>query len=459
MKGGQNQRNRRGRLVGRADQLEKSRRSSKVVTTATRSCRSERQTPPIAPLLRRPLTPHRIAPSPRHLPTRGLLVGHTGLNVARYHSTFAFGLLVPLAAGATFFGWRAVAAVALVLVGTLVGTLVWRRVGTRGHALRPAQLLRLGLLLALMLPAELAANPTARPPAAEWAILPAAGLLLVVVCWLAGPGGGGRVHPVLTVYLLLAVLYPAALATHTVLQRTRLVAGDVTRADRPTAPGRAAPDAWRWRPLAPPPADAVAVPPAADALLAFTRGRSPAGVTPSGIGSVDDLLRDRLPPLEDVALGAVPGPVGTTSAVAVIIGGLFLLYRGLIDFRVPLLVIAFAWVTLLVSPIPLPTTAGGHRWQWLAAASPDVGWATGSTFVNYEVLASPLLFTAFFLAGSPSVRPLGRPARSAYAAAVGVAAAVLQLYVSVALGSYLAVLLAGLFASDVDRRIGTRPLV
>ncbi len=105
--------------------------------------------------------------------------------------------------------------------------------------------------------------------------------------------------------------------------------------------------------------------------------------------------------------------------MAVIVGGLFLLYRGLIDFRVPLLIVATAWVALLVLPVPLPTAGGGHRWQWLAGASADVGWAAGVTLVNYEVLAGPLLFTAFFLAGSPSVRPLGRPARSAYAAAIG----------------------------------------
>ena len=362
-----------------------------------------------------------------------------------------FGLLLPLATGLLFFGWRAAVAVAVVLTTVLVATLVWRRVGVRGHALRPAQLLRLGLLLALLLPAKLAAHPPGRAWSAEWPLLPAAGLLLVVVCWLAGPGGGGRLHPVLFVYLTVAVLFPAAVRPTTVLQRNRLAVGDVLRRDGPVDP-HASPYVWRRRAIVPPPVDALACPSPGDALLAFTSGRSDAS-------SVDALLRDRLPPLEDVVLGATPGAIGVTGGVAVIVGGLFLLYRGLIDFRVPLLIVGLAWAAVFVLPIPLPTPGGGHRWQWLAGASPDVGWGAAVTSANYEVLASPLLFTAFFLAGSPSVRPLGRPARSAYAAFIGVTSAALQLYVSVALGSYLAVLVAGLFASDLDRRLGTRPLV
>jgi Na+-transporting NADH:ubiquinone oxidoreductase subunit NqrB len=362
-----------------------------------------------------------------------------------------FGLAFPLGTGILFFGWRAAVAVGTVLGTVYLATLVWRRIGVRGHVLRPAQVLRLGLLLALLLPARLAANPPARPWGADWPLLPAAGLLLVVACWLVGPGGGGRLHLVLWSYLILVLAFPAALHPTTVLQRNHLVLGDVLRRDGPVDP-HASPYAWRSRALTT--ADALACPPPADPLLAFSRGQSPADVR-----SVDGLLRTRLPPLEDVVLGATPGAIGVTSGVAVIIGGLFLVYRGLIDFRVPLLIVATAWAGLLVLPIALPTADGGHRWQWLAGATQDVGWATGVTFANYEVLASPLLFTAFFLAGSPSVRPLGRPARSAYAVAIGLLSAALQLYVSVALGSYIAVMIAGLFASDLDRWLGTRPLV
>jgi hypothetical protein len=395
-----------------------------------------------------------VRPRRPRRPGAGRVVGHTGLTVAGYHSTFVIGLVVPLTAGAAVFGWRGLASVGILLATVLAGTLLWRRVAARGHPLRPSQLLRMGLLLALMLPAGLLANRPVPVSRATWPVLPAAGLLLVVVCWAVGPGGGGRLNPVLFAYLALAALCPQAMSTRTVLQRDHLVLGDVLRTT-PAVPadGRATPDPWRLRPLVPD-ADAVAVPSTADALLAFTRGRGP-----PAIDSVDAFLRERVPPLEDVVLGAVPGPIGTTSAVAVIFGGLFLVYRGLIDFRVPLLIVASAWVAVIVLPVGLPTVGGGHAWRWVAGASPAVGWASAVTLANYEVLASPLLFTAFFLAGSPSVRPLGGSARSLYALFVGVAAAALQMYVSVSLGSYVAVMAAGAVASNLDRWLTPRPLV
>ena len=82
--------------------------------------------------------------------------------------------------------------------------------------------------------------------------------------------------------------------------------------------------------------NAVASVPASQFLSEYTTGR----VSPDRVWlSLEGLLRDRLPPLEDLILGAHPGPIGTTSAIAVIVGGLLLLYRGVIDYRIPLLIV------------------------------------------------------------------------------------------------------------------------
>jgi len=145
-------------------------------------------------------------------------------------------------------------------------------------------------------------------------------------------------------------------------------------------------------------------PPRVNSLLEFTHRRFSTATKPV---SLDTLLRDRVPPLEDFVLGAVPGSIGATSAVAIIIGGLFLLYRGLIDFRIPLLITATAWCALLVLPVP-----EFSHWQWFPGHVAGIGWAMGVTLANYEVLASPLLFTAFFLAGSPNARPLTKRGRT-----------------------------------------------
>ena len=234
-----------------------------------------------------------------------------------------------------------------------------------------------------------------------WPLLPARGAAARRRLLGRGARRRGRLHPVLFAYLTLAAMYPSIVRPHTVLQRDRLVVGDVLRFDAAASTGgRADPDVWRQRRRSPG-VDAVVDPSTADRLLAFTNGSGSAA-------SLDDLLHAQLPPLEDVVLGAVPGAVGVTSAVAVIFGGLFLLYRGLIDFRVPVLIVGTAWAAMFVLPLPI-----GGGWHALAGRPAGVGWATAATFANYEVLASPLLWSAFFLAGSPSVRPLaGRAGRS-----------------------------------------------
>ena len=136
--------------------------------------------------------------------------------------------------------------------------------------------------------------------------------------------------------------------------------------------------------------------------------------------SMETLIRDAMPPLEDLIVGGHPGPIGTSCAIAVIIGGLFMLYRGVIDYRIPLLVVITTFLATLVLPVPVTIHEGVRHWRWLAIRHPGVGAALATTFANYELLASPLLFMAFFLATSPAVRPMARRARTFYAILLGI---------------------------------------
>jgi electron transport complex protein RnfD len=174
---------------------------------------------------------------------------------------------------------------------------------------------------------------------------------------------------------------------------------------------------------------------------------------------LESLVRDRLPPLEDLIVGGQPAAVGHGSAIALIIGGLFLLYRGLIDFRVPMLIFTTAFVCFLILPVPVVITESSRVMRWFAMRDSSVGLALGVTFANYELMASPLLFTGFFLATAPAVRPVVRRARAIYAVLVGVATAVFQLYVSVSIGPYLALLGVSLLSPTLDRMFRPRALV
>lgn len=379
---------------------------------------------------------------------------HSGLSVRGYYAMHAMGALFPLTAGLLLYGWRAAWLVTVVILSACAAAAAWRRVGTLGRQVRLPHVIWLATLLALMLPAHLVTFARGRGGDAPWPLLPAATIILVMLLWMVGGLGAGRVHPVLVTFLLLSALFAWELAPRSVLQRHRLITGDVRDAAEldVTAAG---PEAWVRRPRVPG-HDAVPAPSVAHRLFAYTSG---AERPERGLLRLQGLLSERLPPLEDLVVGGQPGPIGTSSAVAVIIGGLFLLYRGLIDHRIPLLIVVTTYLALLVLPVPARIIDDRAHWSWFVVRESDVDWATALTFVHYEIIASPLLFTALFLANDPSIRPMTRGARTVYAVTAGLLAAPALLYVSVSVGPYLALFAASMLTPLLDRWFRPTPLV
>jgi Na+-translocating ferredoxin:NAD+ oxidoreductase RnfD subunit len=175
--------------------------------------------------------------------------------------------------------------------------------------------------------------------------------------------------------------------------------------------------------------------------------------------TVPMLLRDTMPPLENLIVGGQSAMIGNASMIAIIAGGLFLLYQGLIDFRIPLLGTISAMGAMLILPIPVYITEAGAQWKWFAFRAHYLGWPTAATLVNYELFAGPLLFTLFFLATTPGLRPITKRGRAIFAILLGILAAVFQLYASVAIGAYLALLMTVLLTPTLDRAMKARPLV
>ncbi len=382
------------------------------------------------------------------------------VGVARFYLMHVLAIVLPLTAGIILYGWRAALALALVVGPALGGITLWKQVGRRGRRINTAHGLWLSLLLALMLPAHLAAFSYPSAPGQNvWAILPAAGLALALLLWIFGGLGSGRVHPVLVIYLLLVVLFQSVLVPHFVLRRARIVTGDMLNVPPESSEvGREAAvrkDPWTKIPAAAG-GDAYYADPASMKLISFTTGTE---APERAALSLEELIRDRMPPLEDLIVGGQPAPIGLGSVIAVIMGGLYLLYRGLIDYRVPLLVCISAYVALLLLPIPVTITEQTSTWRSLMLSRPGVNWATAVTFVHYELMAGPLLFTAFFLATSAGVRPLTRRGRTVYATLLGAVAAALQLYWDVSYGAYLALLVVSLVTPVLDRWFRPKALV
>lgn len=359
-------------------------------------------------------------------------------------------LTFPLSAGLLLFGWRAAEAIAAVLAATLLSYLLWKRVGSRGRQLRLGQCLWSATALSMMLPASLA---TLNGDIPIWPVLATAGLLVVIVHWTLGCTHDERVSPVLLCFFLLAICFGPLLMQQTVLQRSRLLVGDVRNASEVVEP----PSRSNW--LEEPQSsahDATRRDPVSQRLIAYTTG------TTAGWQSLDGLLRDQAPALEDLIIAGQPGAIGLGSGIALLVAGLFLIYRNAIDYRIPLLMIVVAYLAMLFLPIPtLISPESGAQWRWMIFRQGGIGWSTTLTFLNYELLASPMIWTAFFLAPWPTIRPMTRRGRTVFACVAGLLTAVLQLYVytTPTMGPYIAVFLASLLSPMLDRWFCPRPLV
>jgi Na+-translocating ferredoxin:NAD+ oxidoreductase RnfD subunit len=402
-----------------------------------------------------PLAAPKVRPDPRLVGGARADLRH-GQDLWRFYAVQVMGAAFPATAGVTLFGWRALAMLAVILATAAAASLVWQRIGSRGRQLRLPHVLWLAMLLWLMLPAHLLAGAGKTGLRHDpWPIPIAGAIVLVVLTWLLGGVGSGRIHPVVATFLLLTIMFDPMLAPSAVLQRHRLFVGDLLNADKPHTPAYAKEGYLGAPPV--PGFDALRLDPTAAKLHVFTSGQQRPG---RSWLSLESLLRDELPPLEDLIIGGHPGAAGATCAVAVIIGGLFLLYRGVIDFRVPLCVLVGAYLALLTLPIPLVIKESGPQWMWLAFRDAvNVGPAKAVTFANYEIMAGPMLLMTFFFATAPSLRPMARRARVIYGFLVGVLAAGLQLYVSISYGPYLALMVVSLLTPLLDRLFRQRALV
>ena len=375
--------------------------------------------------------------------------------------THLVALVPALAAGTICFGWRALASAGLVVMGGLVGWALWRGVGRRGRLLDPLHVTWTCLLLSAMLPPHLLSSGIAMASGIDgpalWPILPAAGLMLAALTWLLGGITGGRLFPPLIALLLVAGCLGDALVPRLVLTREHAGVGDLMDYERrpldelrPSPWITAAPEFGqdaRWR------TSARAV------LSRYTSGLARPERREISMGSV---LRDRLPPLEDLIALGHPQPIGQASVAALLAGGLFIVYRGVADVRVAVVTIIGAYVTLAVAPVPARITPDGAEWTWLAAVGgigEPVGWDVGLTFVHYELLAGPILFVALFLAPLPSIRPLAGRWRIGFALLLGPCVAAAQRYGDASLGAYAALLIVSLLTPFLDRLARAKTLV
>ena len=128
-------------------------------------------------------------------------------------------------------------------------------------------------------------------------------------------------------------------------------------------------------------------------LIAWT-GAMTNFVSPSGVDAVSSATplaimqsgEGALPSMFDAFIGKIPGCIGETSAIALIIGFLYLLIRRVVSVRTPLAyILTFAVLTFIFGK----NTTGMAQWE----------------FTIYQIITGGLLLGAFFMATDYTTTP------------------------------------------------------
>lgn len=167
--------------------------------------------------------------------------------------------------------------------------------------------------------------------------------------------------------------------------------------------------------------------------LSAVTGATPLGVVKdageAGLSAVN------LPSYMDLFLGNIGGCIGEASALAVIIGGLFLVWRGYIPWPVPLVFLgAIAVVT-------------GVAW----VVDPGV-------YIDplYHILAGGAMLGAWFMVTDMTTTPMSLKGRLVFAGAAGVITALIRLFGGFPEGVSYSILIMNAFVPVIDRHLKPR---
>lgn len=135
-------------------------------------------------------------------------------------------------------------------------------------------------------------------------------------------------------------------------------------------------------------------------------------------------------PLWQLFIGQVPGCIGEVSKLALILGGLYLVFRKVITWHIPVtmagVVFALSWIT------------SGRLYGTLDSGA-------------YQLLSGGLLLGAIFMATDYTTSPVTWPGKLIFAAGCGLVAFVIRYFSSMAEGVSYSILFMNLFVPLIDR--------
>ena len=177
-------------------------------------------------------------------------------------------------------------------------------------------------------------------------------------------------------------------------------------------------------------------------LIAFSA--SIGGATASTLGGADlvasatplEIIKlgtdAELPSLLDMFLGNRAGAIGETSALALILGGVYLIFRRVIKWQVPVIYIATVFVLSLIIKQDL-------------------------TVALYQVLGGGLVLAAFFMITDYSTTPINTLGKMVFAFGCGIITVLIRFWGSYPEGVSFAILLMNILSPYIEKMCTKKP--
>ena len=290
-------------------------------------------------------------------------------------------LLPATLAALIFFRLSALKVIFFCVTGSVGAEFLCQKISKQESTIGDFSAVVTGLLLAFNVPASLP----------WWMCLLGAAFAIIVVKMVFGGIGNNFVNPALAARAFLLASFPVAMTLWTRTGVNWVSSGNI--------------DAYT-----------TATP------LSFLKAGS------NGVSS----LADSGISISNMLIGNIGGCIGETSAVLIILGGLYLMYKGIINYVIPTFYICTVAILMFI--------LGGFNF----------------TFVIYELLAGGLMLGAFFMLTDYTTSPMTKKGKIIYAVLAGLITTVIRLYGGYPEGVSYSILLVNIMTPLIDKYTKTK---
>ena len=153
---------------------------------------------------------------------------------------------------------------------------------------------------------------------------------------------------------------------------------------------------------------------------------TPLSFLKNGVEGISSLTNNGIS-LTDMMIGNIGGCIGETSAILILIGGLYLMYKGIINYVIPVFYIGTVFILSFI--------LGGFNLN----------------FAIYQLLAGGLMIGAFFMLTDYTTSPMTTKGQMIYAVLAGIIATVIRLYGGYPEGVSYSILLVNVMTPLIDK--------